>query len=1323
MRRKSKIALILSLVLAFVVSFAAPGLTSQAASSGTEVTITTDKTEYSGDDEIKETVTVKNVTNDTLTDVTVTGNIPSGYVADNAKVVSGQWTATIDKLEAGKSTDVTVTFKKASSEGGSTTPESGSTTDTTTPDNKPSGDSNAPTTGDSPFVFLFLGLAVLSMGGIFFLVKSKKGRRILSVILVFVMGASLWQISPINASAEEGTATPPSDEYELVWSDEFNGAELNRNDWNVELHDPGWVNAEWQEYVDSEENIYLEDGKLVIKPIKDTDPTTGKATYTSGRVNTQGKNDFTYGYFETRAKVPEGMGYLPAFWLMATDENVYGQWPRCGEIDIMEVMGQSTDTLHGTIHYGNPHNQSQGTYKSTGSSFSDDFHTFAVEWEPGKISWYVDGQLYHTESDWHSTTEGLGTLTYPAPFDQPFYIILNLAVGGSWVGYPDETTDFENAKYEIDYVRVYQKESYDENVTKPEKEVILREPDANGNYIVNGDFAVKESLTDDEDWVFLTNGGTADTEINTVDKVTGEKVEEKTIASSKDIKINGTAETLTVTVTYPVKTPTTKTEGALTIDTTNPGTLDYSVQLVQADLPMQKGATYELTFDAYADEARTMIVDISGPDNNYVRYFDDTKVNLTTEKQSFKFTFRMMHDDDANGRLEYNLGNTTPYAAVHLSNVSLKKIGYEEIVDDGTKKVLADGNHVYNGSFQEGENRLAYWDIEKDADATVSVTDFADGRRLKVVVPEGGKVTVSQTGIPVNVNGKYSFSFDAEVPTTGSIDVKFMDKTYDVAAGTNGTFSDKFETGATVTGNDLVFTFNSAGTYYIDNVRIVEDSIVKNGSFNAGVNVGWEGYKYTSSYAEFGVDSLTYDNAASVTIHDTDDVEWKIQLKQEEILLENGKCYELSFKAWSDLERDIICAIQRNGNNVETKDDWTNYLATQTISLTKDANASYSYKFKMKQNDDNDCVLSFSMGTLNGNRITDKHVVYIDDVVIKEIDESEMPEVPATTGDNMFTNGDFASGTLAPWTVSVYGTGAASSNVADNAVEVNVTNPGTEDGMVALKYENLTLEKGAKYKVSFKATAEQTRQIKPCFMDPANGYAWYGGQEFVCIAGEETPIEMEIDVTGETSDTILFQVGLGVMPTDTPACKVKMSDFVLVKVSDADADDSEDDSVNTKVAIDFASAVAVALDPESTNTVTFENTTIGTNEVLKITGAIGNDVWANRIKFSDITPQNVDAKKVNFDVIISDADLASASFTFKPVIQAESSGWWYSENTEQKSFTSENFELLEEGYYVCHVSLSIGDGLKATDGAWHLQLLSASGTCESFFIDNIALEY
>ena len=183
--------------------------------------------------------------------------------------------------------------------------------------------------------------------------------------------------------------------YQLKWQDNFDGNFLNRADWNVELHEKGWVNSEWQEYVDSDKNIQVKDGKLLIKPVE-TVNADGTRSYTYGRINTQGKHDFKYGYFECRAKVPTGKGYLPAFWMMPTDENLYGQWPKCGEIDIMEVMGQETNKAYGTIHYGEPHDQSQGTCTvDAKNNFADQYHTYACDWEPGKITWYIDGVKFH----------------------------------------------------------------------------------------------------------------------------------------------------------------------------------------------------------------------------------------------------------------------------------------------------------------------------------------------------------------------------------------------------------------------------------------------------------------------------------------------------------------------------------------------------------------------------------------------------------------------------------------------------------------------------------------------------------------------------------------------------------------------------------------------------------------------------------------------------------------------------------------------------------------------------------------------------------------
>jgi len=244
--------------------------------------------------------------------------------------------------------------------------------------------------------------------------------------------------------------------YTLLWNDEFNGDSLNEEIWRYELHQPGWVNAELQEYTDSTDNIFVKDGRLIIKALK-TQNNAGKDYFTSGKITTRGKRDFMYGKVIARAKVPAGQGLWPAFWMLPSKDSVYGSWPKGGEIDIMEILGHQTDMTHATIHYGEPHEQQQGTYVLEEGSFSDTFHEFSVEWEPEEMRFYVDDVLIHTVNEWFSNYPYVSEKEFPAPFDQDFYVQLNLAVGGTWPGNPDETTDFDYAEFEVDYVRVYQK--------------------------------------------------------------------------------------------------------------------------------------------------------------------------------------------------------------------------------------------------------------------------------------------------------------------------------------------------------------------------------------------------------------------------------------------------------------------------------------------------------------------------------------------------------------------------------------------------------------------------------------------------------------------------------------------------------------------------------------------------------------------------------------------------------------------------------------------------------------------------------------------------
>ena len=673
-----------------------------------------------------------------------------------------------------------------------------------------------------------------------------------------------------------------------------------------------------------------------------------KKSYTSGRISTQNLKTFTYGRFEVRAKVPNGQGYLPAFWLMANDENVYGQWPRCGEIDCMEVMGQDTNKLYGTIHYGNPHAESQGTYtiKDGEKSFSDDFHTFTCDWEPGKITWYVDGIKYHEESNWHSTTEGQGTLTYPAPFDQPFYIILNLAVGGSWVGNPNEETNFDNNPYVVDYVRVYQKDSYDENVTRPEvKFEPTNKPDEEGNYIKNSTFAEAEDLTDDTNWKFIT-------------ALDG--------AATAEIKDN-----------------------SMVIKTEKAGTVDYSVQLVQANVPFEKGATYEVSFDAKASENRKMNVDVKAPDRGYQSYMKTLVPELTTEMKHFSTQFVMKADSDVNGRLEFNMGNAGSGDIV-LKNVVVRKTAEPDPNAKEEKTILANGSCIYNGSFQEGKNHLGYWDITPEG-ADIKVTGLSDGRRL---VTEGKSVTISQSDLAFKEGTAYALSFDAYAQNGATVVATVGGNTYKVNVEAGNEKKDYVvKIPATAKFTDKTVSLKIEGAISLDNVKMVEDAKIKNGSFNDSLS-GYEVYVDSTAKATVVVDSLKENNALDVTVDDTGADDWRIQIKQNNVLLEKGKKYKLSYEAKSTIDRKIRVVMQGRealGWPVYSEHSDDQDANDGIVTLTSEYQ-KFTEEFIMTEETDAQAFLSICLGNVGG-QITDQHRIVIDNISLVEV-ENPTPENP-----------------------------------------------------------------------------------------------------------------------------------------------------------------------------------------------------------------------------------------------------------------------------------------------------------------------------------------
>jgi len=270
-------------------------------------------------------------------------------------------------------------------------------------------------------------------------------------------GAANGGSSGMHAAGAAGSAgaspacTGSTAGYKLIWSDEFNGplgTAVDSTKWTFDVGGTGWGNNELEYYTNGTNNAAMDGaGNLVITAKQES---MGGKNYTSARLKTEGIKSFTYGRVEARMKIAQGNGIWPAFWMLGEDI-ASNPWPACGEIDIMENIGKEPNIIHATIH-GPGYSAGEGPTKqyTLAAPVASTFHVFAIEWEQNTIRWYVDDTLYSTKtsSDIPSSAKWV--------YAHPFFIIMNLAVGGGWPGNPDSTTTFPQ-QLQVDYVRVCQK--------------------------------------------------------------------------------------------------------------------------------------------------------------------------------------------------------------------------------------------------------------------------------------------------------------------------------------------------------------------------------------------------------------------------------------------------------------------------------------------------------------------------------------------------------------------------------------------------------------------------------------------------------------------------------------------------------------------------------------------------------------------------------------------------------------------------------------------------------------------------------------------------
>ncbi|WP_238162682.1 carbohydrate binding domain-containing protein [Cohnella sp. AR92] len=611
-----------------------------------------------------------------------------------------------------------------------------------------------------------------------------------------------------------GAATPG--DWKLVWHDEFDGDSIDSSKWNVT--DSGTVYNNELEYYRPDNASLVKDGAKGVLRLTAKREDYGGRSYTSAKLTSRLKGDWTYGKFVVRAKLPIQQGMWPAIWMMPTDEQEqYGPWPGSGEMDIMELTGPPASdqanaevyprTVHGSLHYDIPHASQSKTYTlPKGQTFADDYHDFAMEWLPGLIRYYVDGHLYFESRDWGTKEDGQADYyTYPAPFDRPFYMILNLAVGGDWPG--DPKADFQTDRMDIDYVRVYEYKHLSEwpDVTGQRPDLSAgvepqREPLPDGNQIYNGDYTGGTGTGGaPTDWEFLLNAG-GDGSVSVVNDAVKGKAAKVAITSA--------------------------------------GVQNYSIQLTQRPLYLEKGKAYKVTFDAKADEPRPLMSKVTEFGGGWTAYSKERNFSLTEDWQTYEYTFNMNSASDNNARFEFNLGLGT--AAAYFANVRVT----ETTPTVEPRKALPDGNLIFNGGFDQGSARLGYWRfVSSDAArASASVSNelefpYMQRQFMAVLSEDSGlpeDVQLIQDELPLAEGESYTLTFDAKADRARTISLALSVGTPgDVQYGGGDTVEltedmrsyakdITIRSGEQASAAALSFQLGgTAGTVYIDNVRLV----------------------------------------------------------------------------------------------------------------------------------------------------------------------------------------------------------------------------------------------------------------------------------------------------------------------------------------------------------------------------------------------------------------------------------------------------------------------------------------------------------------------
>ncbi len=796
-----------------------------------------------------------------------------------------------------------------------------------------------------------------------------------------------YDFSKDNSASDYADPGITKEGYKLIWADEFDGkygdatvdadTGLNLDNWCPQIGDgttaasnPGWGNKELQSYTDNSKNIAVNEdldgdgqpeGVLRITGSYEEDGVScegeSKKNYSSARLRTTKGTEAlfstTYGYVEARMSLPATKGAWPAFWMLPESTDIYGSWPVSGEIDIMETVGSFGNDVHNavcsTLHWGNPAHLMKGSGYNAKVLKSDYtyFHTYAVDWEPGKMTWYYDGEKAYEINTWDGMIAGTSDkLGFDAPFDQPFHILLNLAIdSGQFGGAVNKAAFQDDINMYVDYVRVYQKtDGYAESVEAPETE----------------DFK--------SDWASYAG-------LNQTDSVTAENISSKDAGDYNNAEDNGETQGWHLAYTSDFNTATVSSESGKVVDgeatqtyakvyVPKGGGETHATQLI-GHFHAKPGYAYKISFDAYAKGAIVgKSLSCAAKEHTSWGTYGNMTFAPTEEPKHYEFSFAQKEEFET-CRVEFSFGQAAE-GNVYIGNVKVEIIdpsllGLEE------HPILADGNIIYNGTFDQGSHRVGYWTAGEGttlsvprytaaaiAEDDVKVTDVAartnyekdkvtNGvkyyeRRAQISGAAGKKPTIYQTGFSAPAD-TYDISFDMYSQAAATVTASIMKVTVATDADNNKTYTLTDEVLATQT-----MEYDEVGDIMPMACRLELREALENEtaalvlSFGEGAqvqidNVSMIGLSQIPEVDETPVDAettYTADNGAGANLEvseadgvvtlagiTSDNSNWyKPQIVSSDFALVAGKSYRLTFKAkmegTSNNKFDYI--VQENGS-------------------------------------------------------------------------------------------------------------------------------------------------------------------------------------------------------------------------------------------------------------------------------------------------------------------------------------------------------------------------------------------------------------------------